>query len=134
MTHEILEDPFNDGTSRVVAALIEVHRHVGPGLLESTYESCVSHELALNGIAHQRQVPIPLLYKGALIDCGYRLDLVIEQRIVVELKAVERLLAIHEAQAITYLQTSPYEVVLLVNFNVRFLRDGLRRYTRRRPQ
>jgi GxxExxY protein len=128
---ETSNDPLGDRTRRIIAALIEVHRHLGPGLMESTYEGCISHELSLLGIAHQRQVPLPLFYKGALIDCGYRLDLLVEGSVVIELKAVEKLLPIHEAQALTYLRISPFEVVLLVNFNVRYLREGLRRYARR---
>ncbi len=111
----------------VIGALIEVHRHLGPGLLESVYESCVCRELALRGVTFQRQRPMPLIYKGMINSCSYRLDLVVRDCVLVELKAVESVLPIHVAQVVTYLRLSQIPVGLLVNFNVRFLRDGLRR-------
>jgi GxxExxY protein len=113
----------------VIAACIEVHRHLGPGLLESTYESCLCHELALRGVSFQRQVPLPLSYKGLQLDCSYRMDLLVEEKIVVELKVVERLLPVHEAQALTHIRLTGLRTALLVNFNVPVLRLGLRRVT-----
>jgi GxxExxY protein len=118
---------FWDASEEVIGALIEVHRHLGPGLLESVYESCVCHELALRKMAFERQRPMPLVYKGMTDASGYRLDIVVRRCVVVELKAVESLLPIHVAQVVTYLRLSQLPVGLLVNFNVRVLRDGLRR-------
>ncbi|MBN2573078.1 MAG: GxxExxY protein [Deltaproteobacteria bacterium] len=114
-------------TGRIIAACIEVHRHLGPGLLESAYENCLAHELGLRGFRLQRQLPIPLQYKGIALDCGYRVDLVVESRLVVEIKAAERLLPVHEAQVITYLKLLRLPLGLLVNFNVPLLKEGLRR-------
>src|SRR6266700_8344667 len=95
------QDPL---TGKVIGAAIEVHRGLGPGLLESAYEECLCHELRLAGITFQRQVPLPVVYKGVHLDCGYRLDVVVEGRLVLELKTMERLLPIHEAQLLTYLR------------------------------
>ena len=95
---------FADGSDTVIGACIEVHRQLGPGLLESTYESCLCHELALRGIPFRRQVPVPLSYKGLSLDCAYRMDLVVDAQILVELKVVVRLLPVHESQALTYLR------------------------------
>ena len=113
---------FVDGTNEVIAALIEVHRHLGPGLLESAYEACVCAELSERGLKFERQRPLAINYKGAHLDCGYRLDLVVQDSILLELKAVERLLPIHEAQVITYLRLAGLPVGLLVNFNTAVLR------------
>src|SRR5262245_27445532 len=95
---------WDEFTGQIIGACIEVHRNLGPGLLESAYEHCLAHELRLRGFRFQRQRPLPLQYKGLALDCGYRLDLVVEDRLVVEIKAVERLLPVHEAQVITYLR------------------------------
>jgi GxxExxY protein len=114
-------------THEVIGALIEVHRELGPGLLESAYEACLCRELALRGLASRRQVPMPLTYKGTEVDCGYRLDVVVEGTVLIELKAVENLLPVHVAQVVTYLRLSRLPVALLVTFNVRALRQGLRR-------
>jgi GxxExxY protein len=116
-----------DRTEQVIGALIEVHRHLGPDLLESTYEACVCHELRVRGLSFDRQRDLPVTYKGLRVDCGYRVDLVVEECILVELKAVEHLLPIHLAQVVTYLRLSGLPVGLLVTFNVRVLKDGLRR-------
>jgi GxxExxY protein len=124
---ERLRSRFDDGTEEVIGALIEVHRTLGPGLLESTYEACLVHELTLRGLRCERQKPLAVRYKGLFVECGYRLDLLVEDRILIELKAVERLLPIHTAQVLTYLKLSEVRVGLLVNFNVRVLKDGLRR-------
>ena len=123
-TEKQRQDEF---TGRIIGACIEVHRHLGPGLLESAYEHCLAHELALGGFRIQRQVPIPLHYKGLALDCGYRLDLVVDSRLIVEVKAVERLLPVHEAQVITYLRLIRLPLGLLVNFHVPVLKEGLRR-------
>lgn len=120
-------------SEQVIGACIEVHQRLGPGLLESAYQACVARELSLRRISVESQVPVPIQYKGVLLDCGYQLDFVVSRSIVLELKAVERLLPVHEAQVITYLKLTGFEVGLLVNFNVRVLREGIRRLTRRAP-
>jgi GxxExxY protein len=124
---------FEDGTEVVIGALIEVHRALGPGLLESAYEACLCAELGLRGLRFSRQVTLPIDYKGLELDCRYRLDLIVEERILVELKTVERLLPIHEAQVVTYLRLASLPVGLLVNFNVIVLKTGLRRLTPHYP-
>lgn len=111
----------------MIGACIEVHRHLGPGLLESAYEACLAHELWTRGVAFERQRQVPVHYKGATLECGYRLDLVVEETVLVELKSVEKLSPVHEAQVITYLRLTGLPVGLLVNFNVVRLRDGLQR-------
>ena|SRR5579859_4932206 len=119
---------YSDLSHEIIAACIEVHhRHLGPGLLESAYEQCLCHELGMRRICYVRQVPLPIVYKGMSLDCAYRLDLLVERKVVVEIKAVERLLPIHQAQVITYLKLTGLEVGLLVNFNVPVLKLGLRR-------
>ncbi len=118
---------IEDGAGLIIGACIEVHRHLGPGLLESAYEQCVCHELRLRGLPFERQRQVPLVYKGVALPCGYRLDLVVDDCLVVEIKAVERLLPVHEAQALTYLRLTGLRAALLVNFNVPVLRQGLRR-------
>ena len=114
-------------TGPVCAAAIDVHRHVGPGLLESAYEECLCHELSLRKLTFQRQVPLPVTYKGARLDCGYRLDVVVENRVLLELKSVDRITPIHEAQLLTYLRLSTLKVGLLLNFNVDVMKDGITR-------
>jgi GxxExxY protein len=116
-----------DGSRPVIGALIEVHRALGPGLLESAYEACFCEELRLCGLAFERQRPVGIVYKGSIVDCGYRIDVLVEGRIVVELKAIERLLPLHTAQVLTYMKLSAVPVGLLANFNVTSLRQGLRR-------
>src|SRR5271154_799829 len=108
---------FEDCSEVVIGACIEVHRHLGPGLLESAYEHCVAHELELRGVRFERQRPVPLEYKGTKLDCGYRLDLVVERTVVVEIKCVDRLMKIHEAQVLTYLRLTGLRTGLLVNFH-----------------
>jgi len=117
-------------TERIIGFAIEVHRHLGPGLLESAYEECLCHELSQDGLVFRRQVPLPVVYKSVRLDCGYRLDIVIEDIVVIELKAVERLMPIHEAQLITYLKLSGIPTGLLLNFNTPVLREGIRRLSR----
>jgi GxxExxY protein len=125
---------FEDGTEGVIGALIEVHRCLGPGLLESAYEACLCAELSACGLRFERQRPLAIEYKGVSVECAYRLDLVVSESILVELKAVERLLPIHEAQVVTYLRLSRLSVGLLVNFNAIVLRQGLRRLTPHHPK
>ena len=114
-------------TEQVIGAAIEVHRVLGPGLLESTYEACLVHELGLRGISALRQVPLPVEYKGARVECGYRIDVLVEGQVIVELKAVNKSTPIDESQLITYLKLSGHRRGLLINFNVRLLKDGLMR-------
>ena len=122
---------FEHGSEAVIGACIEVHRHLGPGLLESTYELCLAHELSLRGLSFERQRPVPVNYKGLLLDCGYRLDVVVTDTLLNELKSVGQLTAVHEAQTLTYLKLTGLPVALLVNFNVTILKQGLRRLTRK---
>ncbi len=123
------EKKFGDCSGAIIGACIEVHRHLGPGLLESAYEHCVAHELAAVGLRFERQVPVPLEYKGTNLECGYRLDLVVEGHIIVEIKCVDRLLRVHEAQLLTYLRLTKLPAGLLVNFRESALKNGLRRLT-----
>jgi GxxExxY protein len=112
----------------IVDAALAVHRELGPGLLESSYAHCLAHELHTRGISAEREVALPLAYKGVALDAGYRLDLVVENLVVVEIKAVEALTRLHEAQVLTYLRLSGYRLGLLINFNVELLKYGLRRF------
>ena len=112
-------------TETIIGAAIDVHRELGPGLLESAYEECLCHELHIRGLAFARQVDLPVRYKGLSLDCGYRLDVVVENRVVVELKSTEQLLPVHQAQLLTYLRLSGKRVGLLMNFNVAVLKDGI---------
>lgn len=118
----------NELTREIIGAAIEVHRLLGPGLLESAYEDCLCHELALRRIHFEKQKPIPLIYKGTKLECGFRLDLLVEGRVVVELKSVDGLGPIHEAIILTYLRLSGHSLGLLINFNVPVLKDGVRRF------
>ena len=115
-------------SERKIGIAIDVHRQLGPGLLESTYEECLCHDLKEAGIAYDRQRPLPIVYKTVKLDCGYRMDVVVEGELIIEIKAVERLLPIHEAQMLTYLPLSGCKVGLLMNFNSVILKDGLRRF------
>jgi GxxExxY protein len=114
-------------TETIIGAAIEVHRELGPGLLESAYEAALAHELSLRGVRFERQKEMPVRYKGFLIEVGYRLDLIVEDQVIVELKAVAEMHPIYEAQLITYLKLSKRRVGLLINFNVPRLRDGITR-------
>jgi GxxExxY protein len=118
---------LNRITEQIIGAAIEVHRVLGPGLLESAYEECLCHELRLRGVAFERQRPLPVAYKGIKFDCGYRLDLLVADAVVVEIKAVESIAPIHEAQLLTYLKLGSWKLGLLINFNVPVLKDGIRR-------
>ena len=118
---------FNQLTERVIGACIEIHRALGPGLLESAYEECLCYELSRAGIKFERQKPLPVHYKAVNLECGYRLDLVIEKKLIVELKAVDEIAPIHEAQLLTYLKLSGLTLGLLINFNVPVLKAGIKR-------
>jgi len=120
-----------DVTEQILGAAIAVHRALGPGLLESTYEACLAFELVDRGLAIARQAPLPVVYRGVHIDCGYRLDLIVDGRVIVEIKAVERVLPVHEAQILTYLKLSEMPVALLLNFNVPLMKDGIKRFVGR---
>ena len=111
-------------TDQVIGAAIEVHRALGPGLLESAYEECLCHELHLHGLKFQRQVPLPVRYKGINLDCGYRIDIIVEDAVILELKCVENVLPVHEAQLLTYLKLTGKHVGLLPNFYVAVLARG----------
>ena len=119
---------FDELSNRVIGCAIEVHRELGPGLLESTYEQCFAHELKLCGITFQLQHPQPVQYKGIRIDCGYRLDVFVENVLIIELKSVEQIKGIHEAQLLTYMKLSGAKTGLLMNFNVTKLKDGIKRF------
>ena len=118
---------INQTTEAVIGAAIEVHKHLGPGLLESAYEECLCHELNLRNIPFQRQVPLPVIYKGTKLDCGYRIDLLVKDEVVVELKAIESILPIHEAQALTYMRLGSWKVGLIINFNTPIVVKGIKR-------
>ena len=124
MTHQ-----RSDRTHEIIGCAIEVHREFGPGLLESSYEMAFAKELQLAGLEARRQVPLPLIYKGESLECGYRIDLLIEGAVIVEVKAVDKLLPIHEAQLISYLKLAKIRTGLLINFNVMHLRNGVRRFS-----
>jgi GxxExxY protein len=114
-------------TEKVIGALIEVHKHTGPGLLESTYQHCLYHELTLRGLRFDHEVKLPVVYKGVRIDCGYRLDVVVQKALIVELKSVDKVIPIHEAQLLTHMKLGGYRVGLLANFNVKLMIDGITR-------
>jgi len=126
--HEDVRDRFDDLSRLVVDAGLSVHKVLGPGLLESTYEHCLVHELRSRGVASNRQVPIPIIYKGAKLDAGYRIDLIVENSIIVEVKTVEALTRLHEAQILTYLRLSGLRTGFLMNFNVTLFKNGLKRF------
>ncbi|MGQ9681501.1 MAG: GxxExxY protein [Anaerolineae bacterium] len=121
-----LRERVNQLTEAIISAGIEVHRALGPGLLESAYEECLCHELVEAGVPFERQRPLPVVYKGIHLDCGYRLDLLVADLVVVEIKAVDALLPVHEAQLLSYLKLGGWRVGLLMNF-VPLLKDGIRR-------
>ncbi|MCI0437979.1 MAG: GxxExxY protein [Chloroflexi bacterium] len=118
---------INEITEDIIGAAIDVHRALGPGLLESAYETCLAFELMERGLKVEQQKPMPVLYRDVELDCGYRLDILVDDAVIVEAKAVERLEPIHQAQLISYLKLSGYTVGLLINFNVRVLKNGIRR-------
>ena len=118
---------LNQLSGQIIGGAIAVHRAIGPGLLESAYEACLAYELTQAGLHVEKQKPLPITYREITLDVGYRMDMVINQRIIVELKAVDALAPIHEAQLLSYLKLSGYKLGLLINFNVKRLRDGIKR-------
>jgi len=118
---------FEELSNKVIGCAIEVHRNLGPGLLESTYEQCIAHELKIEGMAFKLQYPLPVEYKGIKLDCGYRIDLLVDNCLIVELKSVENVLPIHQAQLLTYMKLSGIKIGLLMNFNVKYMKDGIKR-------
>jgi len=130
-TAEIRSVVENVLTDQIIGCAIEVHRTLGPGLLESVYEECLCYELSQLGLRFERQVHLPVSYKGIKLECGHKLDLVVEDSVVVELKAIDELAPIHQAQLLTYLKTSNKKVGLLINFNVQYLKNGLKRVVNR---
>jgi GxxExxY protein len=124
----------NELTHQIIGAAIEVHRLLGPGLLESAYEECLCRELSLRSLKISRQLPVPVVYKDVKLECGYRLDLVVDDKVVVELKCIEAFAPVHEAIMLTYLRLSGYPVGLLINFNVTILKDGIKRFVYMPPK
>lgn len=120
--------PLNDLTQKIIGAAIEVHRVLGPGLLESAYERCLIYELEKLGLRVESQKSLPIVYKEIDIEAGYRIDVLVEGQVVIELKAVERFTDVHEAQILTYLKLSGCKVGLLINFDVKMLKNGIRRF------
>ncbi len=127
------EKRLNQITEKIISAAIEVHRALGPGLLESTYEACLAFELAESGLKVEKQKPLPVVYREVKLECGYRLDLLVEDLVIVEIKAVDRLAPIHQAQLLSYLKLSGRKVGLIINFNVKVLKEGLRRVVNNFP-
>jgi len=123
----IEKDQINQVTEKIIGAAINVHRALGPGLLESAYEACLAFELVEGGLKVEQQKPIPVIYKTVRLDCGYRLDLLVNNIVIVEIKSVDHLMPIHEAQLLSYLKLSGCKVGLLINFNVKMLKEGIRR-------
>lgn len=115
-------------TKKIIGCAIEVHRSLGPGLLESAYEECLAYELEKAGLKTKRQIPAPVVYKDVKLDCGYRIDMLIENLIVIELKVVDEINPVHEAQVLTYMKFSKMNIGLLINFNVTSLKNGIRRF------
>ncbi|EIM63400.1 GxxExxY protein [Desulfobacter postgatei] len=119
---------FDELSNRVIGYAIEVHRELGPGLLESTYEQCLAHELSRDNISFKLQHPLPVIYKSVRIDCGYRVDLLVEDKFILELKSVEQLNKIHAAQLLTYMKLARIKTGLLINFNTQMLKHSIKRF------
>src|SRR5271163_1731600 len=124
----IVEEDSDPLTGNIIGAAIEVHRSLRPGLLESAYQTCLLYELRLRRLKVECQKPLPVFYKDVMLDCGYRLDLVVDDQIIVEIKSVVGIAAIHEAQLLSYLKLSDCKIGLLINFNMKILKDGIRRF------
>ncbi len=122
-----MKNDINEITQAIIGAAIAVHKELGPGLLESTYEACLAYELTQRGLKIELQKALPVIYQEVNLDCGYRIDILVENHVIVELKAVERIVPIHEAQLLSYLKLSGCKVGLLINFNVKVLKNGIRR-------
>ena len=116
---------MNQLSSKIIGAAIEVHKTLGPGLLESAYEECLCHELSIQGLLFEKQKPLSVDYKGKKLDCGYRMDIVVEKEVIIELKSCEKIEPIHKAQLLTYLKLSGLNLGLILNFNVPLMRDGI---------
>lgn len=125
---------LNDITEAIIGAAIGVHRELGPGMLESAYEACLAYELIQRGFKIERQKELPLKYRDITLECGYRLDLLVEDSVIVEVKALDALHPVHEAQLLSYLRLSGCQVGLLINFNVKMLKTGIRRVVNRLPE
>lgn len=119
---------INQITEKIIGSAIEVHKQLGPGLLESAYEECLAHELHTNNLEFTKQQPVPIIYKDIKLDCGYRIDLLVEKQVIVELKSIDAINPVHEAQILTYMKFAQKKIGLLMNFNVLKLKDGLKRY------
>ena len=119
---------FDPLSNQVIGCAIEVHRNLGPGLLESTYEECLAYELSQASIPFKLQLPIPVEYKAVKLDCGYRLDLLVDDQLIIELKNVDKLTNIHQAQLLTYMKLAKVKIGLLINFNVEMLKNGVKRF------
>ena len=119
---------INQITEKIIGCAIQVHKELGPGLLESAYEECLMYELKQAGLNAERQVPVPIVYKEIKLDCGYRIDILVEKQVIIELKAVDALIPVHEAQILTQMKFAKKEIGLLINFNVTLLKNGLKRY------
>ena len=119
---------INQITQKIIGCAIEVHKILGPGLLESVYEECLAFELSSQRLLVERQVPMPVVYKNLELECGYRIDILVEDSVIIELKSIEKLIPVHEAQILTYMKLTSKEVGLLINFNVSLLKDGIVRY------
>jgi len=115
-------------TAQIIKSAMEVHNQLGPGLLESAYEECLTYELHKAGLKAEIQIPVPLVYKDIKLDCGYRIDILVEDTVIIELKSVDTILPVHEAQILTYLKLAHKEVGLLINFNVKHLKEGIKRF------
>lgn len=132
---EMLEaSSLNSVTNKIIQDAIAVHKHLGPGLLESTYESCLAHDLSRHGLRIERQKQLPVVYHDVRLDCGYRVDLLVENSVIVEIKSVESVLPIHSSQLLSYLRLSSCKVGLLINFNVNLLRSGIHRVVNNFPE
>jgi len=127
------EERLNKITKTIIGVAINVHRELGPGLLESAYEACMVYDLAQSGLKVEQQKPLPIVYRGVKLECGYRLDLMIENEVIVEIKSIEKLLPIHQAQLMSYLKLTDCKVGLLINFNVNILKNGIKRVVNNFP-
>lgn len=128
------EEGLNKVTETIIGAAITVHRALGPGLLESAYEACMVYDLMQEGLKVERQKPLPIVYRGVKLECGYRLDLMVENEVIVEIKSIEKLLPVHKAQIMSYLKLSDCKVGLLINFNIEVLRNGIQRVVNNFPE
>ena len=127
------KEKLNEITEKIIGVAIDIHRELGPGLLESAYEACMVYDLSQISMKVERQKPLPIVYKGVKLDCGYRLDLLVQDEVIVEIKSVEKLAPIHKAQLLSYLKLSGCKVGLLINFNVQILKHGIQRVVNNFP-